>query len=161
MHTRAISCKHSLSIRSRLLNLASLGRKLVRNEHIIYLAMYCVLYAPTNSIEEKADLSRICLASIDTFQYMGAVGSFLYGNHPDFLCEKLRNVIREGTINTGSLMECIVFLDTLHAKHPTQVKLPPDLWKHFILVLRRIVDSDSAGYDIKLLSIYHGNVCFK
>lgn len=123
--------------------------------------MYCVLYAPTDSIEEKADLSRICLASIDPFLYMGAVGSFLDRNHPDFLCEKLRNIIREGTINPGSLVECIVFLDSLHAKYPTQVKLLPDLWKHFISALRHIIDSDSTGHDIKLLSIYHGNVWFK
>ncbi|KAF9466952.1 hypothetical protein BDZ94DRAFT_93126 [Collybia nuda] len=137
-------------------------KNLTVNDSINSLAMYCVLCAPTDSIEEKADLSRICLMSIGTpDKYAEAVESFFTENDPEYHGEKLKSIIKKGTINPSSLVECMVFLDYLSVKYPARIKPPPDLWKNYISVLRHVIDSDGIGYDIKLLTIYHANVCLK
>jgi hypothetical protein len=123
--------------------------------------MHCIFYAPAHHIAERADTSRIHLMFIGPKECLMAIESFLDIAYPEVFSKQLKDTIRTGTINHSSLVECMAFLSYLNAKYPTQVTLPPDLWKDFFPILRCVVDFKSTGHDVKLLSVYHGNVCLE
>jgi hypothetical protein len=110
-------------------------------------------------MRHQANLDRLSLVFRDSPGGCYArIKEYLDGADPEALSKQLDIVIKASDIDEGSLIEYFAFLMYLEEKHPTRVHLELyGLEANFVLLLHRIVDSDIAGYDVQIASIYQAN----
>jgi hypothetical protein len=123
--------------------------------------MYLWFYACDPYMRHQANLDRLNLVfRCSPGGCYGRIKEYIDNEDPEAIRKQLNIVIDASDIDEGSLVECFAFLMYLEEIHPTRGNLELyflSLETDFVLLLRRIVHSEIAGYDVRIASVYQAN----
>lgn len=131
-------------------------RTLITSSPLISIALHCWLYASNSQKRQQADLDRLHLVFHDTLGCHLQIEKYVDAADSQIISKRLGIIVKTHDVSDSTLVECIAFLNYIQGKDPSQTRL--DLWKEALGVLRRIVDSPTIQYDVRIASIVQANI---
>ena len=109
-------------------------------------------------MRHQANLDRLNLVFRDcTDGCYSRIKEYIDDTDPEVLSRQLAIIIKGGNTDEGSLVECFAFLIYLSEKYPSLNSLGPEQLQANLVLLNKISDSDTVGYDVQLACVYQWN----